>query len=59
MTVGLAADVCVRATALDALAAGMDSLVPWSLTRAVELEEGDGQRAAEELRSSGVEVVAG
>lgn len=59
VTVGLAADVCVRATALDALAAGMDSLVPWSLTRAVELEEGDGQRAAEELRSSGVEVVAG
>lgn len=56
VVVGLAADVCVAATALDAAASGFDSTVIWELTRAVELEEGDSQRKLDEMRSAGVEV---
>ncbi|MFA9444889.1 isochorismatase family protein [Egicoccus sp. AB-alg6-2] len=54
---GLAGDVCVKATALDARALGYEVVVPLATTRFVELEAGDGQRAVEELRSAGVEVV--
>lgn len=55
--VGLAADVCVRATALDAAEAGFGSTVLWSLTRKVELNEGDAQRTLEDLARAGVRVV--
>jgi len=54
--VGLATDVCVRATALDARAEGFEVVVDPTATRAVELEPGDGERALEELRAAGVSV---
>jgi nicotinamidase/pyrazinamidase len=53
---GLAGDVCVKATALDARALGFDVEVPLEATRFVELEDGDGQRAVAELERAGVEV---
>ena len=57
VVVGLAADVCVKATALDARELGLETRVLWDLTRAVEVEAGDGERAAAELRRAGVDVV--
>lgn len=57
--VGLAADVCVKATALDARKLGFEATVLWKATRAVEVEPGDGDRAARELRDAGVDVVDG
>lgn len=57
IVVGLAADVCVKATALDAMEAGFDTSVPWDLTRPVELEVGDGDRARADLVTAGVRVI--
>jgi nicotinamidase/pyrazinamidase len=54
---GLALDYCVKATALDAKRAGLDVTVHRRATRAVEVEPGDGERAVQELRAAGVEVV--
>ena len=54
---GLALDYCVKATALDARRAGFDVTVYRSATRAVEVAPGDAERAVEELRAAGVEVV--
>ena len=56
VVVGLAADVCVKDTALDAARRGFETTVLRDATRAVELEPGDGQRAEEELRAAGVTV---
>jgi len=55
--VGLALDYCVKATALDARRAGFGVTVHRGATRAVEVSPGDGERAVEELRAAGVEVV--
>ncbi len=57
VVVGLAADVCVKDTALDAARRGFTTTVLRDATRAVELEPGDGARAEEELRAAGVRVV--
>jgi nicotinamidase/pyrazinamidase len=54
---GLALDYCVRATALDARRAGFDVTVHLDATRPVDVQPGDGERAVEELRAAGVEVV--
>jgi nicotinamidase/pyrazinamidase len=54
---GLALDYCVKATALDAKRAGFGVTVHRDATRAVEVSPGDGQRAVDELRAAGVEVV--
>jgi nicotinamidase/pyrazinamidase len=54
---GLALDYCVKATALDARRAGFEVIVHRGATRAVEVQPGDGERAVEELRAAGVEVV--
>lgn len=54
VVVGLAADVCVKATALDAVALGLDTTVCWDATRAVDVQPGDGDRARAELRAAGV-----
>jgi nicotinamidase/pyrazinamidase len=54
---GLALDYCVKATALDASRAGWKVVLHRDATRAVDMEPGDGERAVEELRSAGVEVV--
>ena len=57
VVVGLAADVCVKDTALDAARLGYRTTVLRDGVRAVELHAGDGARAFEELAAAGVEVV--
>ena len=51
---GLALDYCVQATALDARAAGYETLVLTDATRAVNVQPGDGDRALDALRAAGV-----
>ncbi|NNC80313.1 MAG: isochorismatase family protein [Acidimicrobiales bacterium] len=56
VVVGLALDVCVKATALDAVANGYDTTVLADQSAAVNLQPGDGDAAIEELRAAGVTV---
>lgn len=58
VVLGLALDYCVLATALDARAKGLDTIVELSATRAVERVPGDGDRAIESLRQAGVRLSA-
>ena len=51
---GLATDYCVKATALDAVALGFATELIDEGHAAVEIAEGDGQRALDELREAGV-----
>jgi nicotinamidase/pyrazinamidase len=57
--VGLALDYCVKATALDAVADGFDTTVIVDATRAVNLSADDGEKAIEELKAAGVQVITG
>jgi nicotinamidase/pyrazinamidase len=54
---GLATDYCVKATALDARAAGFETIVIADASAAVDVTPGDEGRALEELRAAGVAVV--
>jgi nicotinamidase/pyrazinamidase len=54
---GLATDYCVKYTALDARNLGFDVFLIEDGCRAVELKPGDGERAIEEMRAAGVNVV--
>ncbi len=54
---GLAGDVCVKETALDARRLGLEVLLPLAMTRMVELQEGDGEAAVEAMRSAGIHVL--
>lgn len=56
--VGLAGDWCVKATAIDGVRLGYTVTVPLALTRFVELETGDTERAVADMRAAGVTVVA-
>jgi nicotinamidase/pyrazinamidase len=56
--VGLATDYCVRASALDALAAGFDVTIDPDAVRGVEVNAGDSQRALDEVRAAGGVVSA-
>lgn len=56
VVVGLAGDVCVKATALDARELGYEVILPEAATRMVEMEPGDGEAALEALREAGVDV---
>ncbi len=53
---GLATDYCVKATALDAKAAGFDVVVLSDASAAVNVNPGDEKRALEELPEAGVVV---
>jgi nicotinamidase-related amidase len=53
---GLATDYCVRASALDALAAGLDVVVLEDAARPVDVRPGDGARALDEIREAGGRV---
>jgi nicotinamidase/pyrazinamidase len=53
---GLATDYCVKATALDALRLGFATTVLTDAIAAVDLREGDGDAALEELRNAGAVV---
>lgn len=54
---GLAADYCVKFTALDAVKEGFETVVIQDATRAVNLQEGDFEKAMEELREKGAEIM--
>jgi nicotinamidase/pyrazinamidase len=56
VVVGLALDVCVKATALDAVG-DFDTAVVVGATAPVELLQGDGARAIEELEADGITIV--
>ncbi len=57
IVVGLALDVCVRATALDAVANGYSVSVLAEATRPVDLEPGDGERTIVELEAAGCRIL--
>lgn len=59
LIVGLATDYCVLASALDALAAGLEVLVPTAGVRAVNVEPGDGDRALARMRAAGAALIEG
>ena len=54
VVVGLAGDWCVRTTAVDGIRLGYRVTVPLALTRFVELNPGDTERAIDEMRVAGV-----
>jgi nicotinamidase/pyrazinamidase len=54
---GLAADYCVKFTALDARRAGFETFLLVDGTRGVELRAGDVDRAIAEMRDAGVQIV--
>ncbi|MDQ1650408.1 MAG: nicotinamidase/pyrazinamidase, partial [Frankiaceae bacterium] len=56
VVLGLAGDVCVKATALDGAALGWPVVVPWAATRSVELQPGDDAAARAELIGHGITV---
>ncbi len=56
VVVGLATDYCVKATAIDAVDKGFNTVVLSSAIRAVNLQPGDDQRAIEDMRVAGVRV---
>ena len=58
VVVGLAGDVCVKATALDAREMGYEVLLPLAATRFVEVTPGDGERTIAEVDAAGVTVEA-
>jgi nicotinamidase/pyrazinamidase len=54
---GLATDYCVKNTALDGLKEGFAVNVLEDAMRPVDLQPGDGERALEEMRTAGAELV--
>jgi nicotinamidase/pyrazinamidase len=56
VVLGLATDYCVKETAIDAAKAGFDTTVLSDGTRAVNLDEGDDQRALQEVERAGARV---
>jgi nicotinamidase/pyrazinamidase len=54
--VGLATDVCVKNTALDGLKEGFGVRVDSRGVRGVDVNEGDSERALDELRAAGAQV---
>jgi nicotinamidase/pyrazinamidase len=54
--VGLATDYCVKNTALDALRQGLKVTVDSDAVRGVNVQEGDSERALDELRAAGASV---
>lgn len=55
---GLATDYCVKSTVLDALKSGFKVKALRSAIRAVDVQQGDGERAIEEMRNAGAEIVS-
>ncbi len=56
--VGLATDYCVKFTALDAVDLGFDTSVVAKACRGVNLNDGDVDRALDEMRAAGIRVEA-
>lgn len=55
---GLATDYCVKNTVLDALKNGFKVKALGDAMRAVELQPGDGERAIDEMRAAGAEIIS-
>jgi nicotinamidase/pyrazinamidase len=55
---GLATDYCVKNTVLDALKNGFKVKALKNAMRAVDLQPGDGDRAVEEMRAAGADIVS-
>ncbi len=55
---GLATDYCVKNTVLDALKHGFKVKAVENAMRAVDLQPGDGERAIDEMRAAGAEIVS-
>lgn len=55
---GLATDYCVKNTVLDALKNDFQVKAVENAMRAVELNPGDGERAIEEMRAAGAQIVS-
>ena len=55
---GLATDYCVKSTVLDALRNGFKVRALANAMRAVDVQRGDGERAIEEMRDAGAEIVS-
>jgi len=55
--VGLATDYCVKETAADALRNGFGVTIDRQAVRGIDVEPGDSERALDELRAAGAEVV--
>jgi len=53
---GLATDYCVRASTIDACGEGFDVTVVQDAVRGVEVNEGDSERAFEDMRRAGARV---
>jgi nicotinamidase/pyrazinamidase len=53
---GLTTDYCVKNSVLDALREGFDVVLVEDAVRAVNVNEGDGERAIEEMRRAGADV---
>lgn len=58
VVMGLATDYCVKATVLDACSFGFAVTVVMDGCRAVELQDGDGDRAFAQMRSAGARTIA-
>ncbi|MFC1734558.1 isochorismatase family protein [Candidatus Hydrogenedentota bacterium] len=58
VVVGLATDYCVKSTVLDALKRGFSVSVVIEGVRAVDVNPGDGQKAIEEMRENGADIVS-
>jgi len=54
---GLATDYCVKFTALDAVDLGFKTTILTEGVRGVELSEGDCQRAIDEMRAAGIDII--
>jgi nicotinamidase/pyrazinamidase len=54
---GLATDYCVKNTVLDGLKKGFKVKAIKEAMRAVDIQEGDGKRAIEEMKKAGAEIV--
>ena len=55
---GLATDYCVKNTVLDAVKHGFKVRVVENAMRAVDIQPGDGERAIEEMRAAGAQIVS-
>ena len=54
---GLATDYCVKATAIDAARKGFKTFILFDACRAVNIKPDDGQKAVEEMKANGVEII--
>lgn len=55
--VGLATDYCVKASALEARKKGFSTIILSRAIRAVDVNPGDGERALDEMREFGIQVI--